>query len=100
MAMQIKRRPAAAAAAAAAADWGADLHPVLRRVYAARGVARDEDLDLSLERLLPVTSLEGVLEAARLLASHQRGGRVLVIGDFDADGATGSALLVRGLKGS
>jgi len=98
MAMQIKRRPAAAAAAAAAADWGADLHPVLRRVYAARGVARDEDLDLSLERLLPVTSLEGVLEAARLLASHQRGGRVLVIGDFDADGATGSALLVRGLK--
>ncbi len=101
MAMQIRRRPAAAAAAAAvaAADWGADLHPVLRRVYAARGVARDEDLDLSLERLLPVTSLEGVLEAARLLASHQRGGRVLVIGDFDADGATGSALLVRGLKG-
>ncbi|MGO9425051.1 MAG: single-stranded-DNA-specific exonuclease RecJ [Steroidobacteraceae bacterium] len=91
--MQIRRRPAAAAA-----DWGADLHPVLRRVYAARGVARDEDLDLSLERLLPVTSLEGVLEAARLLAGHQRGGRVLVIGDFDADGATGSALLVRGLK--
>ena len=34
-----------------------------------------------------------------MLASHQRGGRVLVIGDFDADGATGSALLVRGLKG-
>ncbi len=93
MAMQIRRRPAAAAA-----DWGADLHPVLRRVYAARGVARDEDLDLSLERLLPVTSLERVLEAARLLAGHQRGGRVLVIGDFDADGATGSALLVRGLK--
>ncbi|MGO9424735.1 MAG: DHH family phosphoesterase, partial [Steroidobacteraceae bacterium] len=45
-----------------------------------------------------MTSLEGVLEAARLLASHQRGGRVLGIGDFDADGATGSALLVRGLK--
>jgi len=97
MAMQVRRRPAAAVVAAP--DWGADLHPVLRRVYAARGVARDEDLDLSLERLLPVTSLEGVLEAARLLASHQRGGRVLVIGDFDADGATGSALLVRGLKG-
>ncbi len=35
MAMQIRRRPAAAAA-----DWGADLHPVLRRVYAARGVAQ------------------------------------------------------------
>ncbi len=94
MATEIRRRTPATAL-----DWGADLHPVLRRVYAARGVARDADLDLSLERLLPVTTLEGALEAARLLASHQRGGRVLVIGDFDADGATGSALLVRGLKG-
>ncbi len=53
-------RDQTAAGVAAAPDWGADLHPVLRRVYAARGVARDEDLDLSLERLLPVTSLEGV----------------------------------------
>jgi len=94
MLTEIRRRPPAAPL-----DWGADLHPVLRRVYAARGVARDADLDLSLERLLPVSSLEGVEAAARLLASHQSGGRVLVIGDFDADGATGSALLVRGLKG-
>src|SRR5208282_1227761 len=79
-------------------DFGADLHPVLRRVYAARGVSRREDLDLSLDQLLPVSSLEDVEAAARLLASHQVGGRVLVIGDFDADGATGSALLVRALR--
>src|SRR5271165_2437394 len=94
MMTEIRRRPEGALP-----DLGADLHPVLRRVYAARGVSRREDLDLSLDQLLPVSSLAGVEAAARLLASHQSGGRVLVIGDFDADGATGSALLVRGLKG-
>jgi single-stranded-DNA-specific exonuclease len=78
--------------------FGADLHPVLRRVYAARGVASDAELDLSLPQLLPVGSLEGVEAAAELLAAHRRAGRVLVIGDFDADGATSSALVVRALR--
>ena len=75
-----------------------ELHPVLRRVYAARGVSRSEELDLSLDRLLPVGSLDGVEAAARLLAAQRRRGRVLVIGDFDADGATSSALVVRALR--
>jgi len=74
------------------------LHPVLRRVYAARGVSQSEELDLSLERMLPVGSLDGVEAAARLLAEHREGGRVLVVGDFDADGATSSALVVRALR--
>ncbi|MDB6085599.1 MAG: single-stranded-DNA-specific exonuclease, partial [Gammaproteobacteria bacterium] len=74
------------------------LHPVLRRVYAARGVSCNDELDLSLDRLLPVGSLGGVEAAARLLAAHRREGRVLVIGDFDADGATSSALVVRALR--
>ena len=74
------------------------LHPVLRRVYAARGVSQSEELDLSLERMLPVGSLDGVEAAARLLADHREGGRVLVVGDFDADGATSSALVVRALR--
>jgi single-stranded-DNA-specific exonuclease len=77
---------------------GAGVHPVLRRIYAARGVMDDEDLDLSLERLLPIGSLPGVEAAAALLRNH-RTGRVLVVGDFDADGATSSALVVRGLRG-
>ena len=75
-----------------------ELHPVLRRVYAARGISCTAELDLSLGRLLPVGSLEGVEAAARLLAAHQRQGRVLVVGDFDADGATSSALVVRALR--
>jgi single-stranded-DNA-specific exonuclease len=78
-------------------EFGAHLHPVLQRIYAARGVNSDHDLDLSLDQLLPVGSLAGVDAAADLLAAH-RNGRVLVIGDFDADGATSSALVVRGLR--
>jgi single-stranded-DNA-specific exonuclease len=89
---EIRRRPAGI-------DFAADLHPVLKRVYAARGIACAQDLDLSLERLLPVSTLEGVERAAQLLAAHRGAGRVLVVGDFDADGATGSALLVRALRG-
>jgi single-stranded-DNA-specific exonuclease len=91
-AMQIRRR-----ALDEACDIAGHLHPVLRRVYAARGIANDSDLDLSLDRLLPVGSLAGLDEATQLLAAH-RTGRVLVIGDFDADGATSTALVVRALR--
>jgi single-stranded-DNA-specific exonuclease len=90
---EIRRRPETAAV-----DFGADVHPILRRVYAARGLSHREDLDLSLDRLLPVSSLERVEAAADLLASQQRSGRVLVVGDFDADGATGTAVIVRALR--
>jgi single-stranded-DNA-specific exonuclease len=89
---EIRRRPLGAAL-----DLG-EMHPVLRRVYAARGISRGEELDLSLEHLLPVSSLEGVAQAVRLLAQHRAQGRVLVVGDFDADGATSSALVVRALR--
>jgi single-stranded-DNA-specific exonuclease len=79
-------------------EFAGHLHPVVRRVYAARGIASDSELDLSLDRLLPVGSLEGLDAATRLLAAHRAAGRVLVIGDFDADGATSTALLVRALR--
>jgi single-stranded-DNA-specific exonuclease len=77
---------------------GAQVHPVLGRVYAARGVRSAAELDHSLERLLPVGTLEGIAAAVELLLAH-RTGRVLIIGDFDADGATSSALMVRALAG-
>ncbi len=76
----------------------ASLHPVLRRVYASRDVECDQ-LDASLARLLPVGELRGAVDAvARLMVARQRGERILVIGDFDADGATASALMVDGLR--
>ena len=90
--MEIRRR-----ALDPSSELAGHLHPVLRRVYAAHGIANDSDLDLSLERLLPVGSLEGLDDATQLLATH-RAGRVLVIGDFDADGATSTALVVRALR--
>ena len=93
MRAEIRRRPPAAPC-----DFTADVHPVLRRVYAARGLCSNADLDLSLDRLLPVGSLAGVDAAAQLLTAHRSAGRVLVIGDFDADGATSTALVVRALR--
>ena len=76
---------------------GGALHPVLDRVYFARGVRSTAELDTSLGRLLPVGTLDGVTDAVELLLAH-RSGRVLIVGDFDADGATASALMVRALS--
>lgn len=76
-----------------------DVHPVLRRIYAARGVRAPAELQLALRDLLPVSTLGGVQAAAQLLCRHRTdGGRVMIIGDFDADGATSTALLVRAMR--
>jgi len=73
--------------------------PVIARAYAARGIEDPLQLSYVLERLLPVGTLEGVEAAVALLLAHRaRATRVLVVGDFDADGATSSALLVRALR--
>jgi single-stranded-DNA-specific exonuclease len=77
----------------------ASMHPVLRRVYAARGVGTADELELGLRNLLPVSLLEGIEEAVDLLLGHlERGSRVLIVGDYDADGATSSALILRQLR--
>jgi single-stranded-DNA-specific exonuclease len=72
--------------------------PLLERIYAARGVGSFAELSTSLDALLPVSSLPGVSQAAALLKRH-RGGRILVVGDYDADGATSTALMLRALRG-
>lgn len=73
------------------------LHPVLRRVYAGRGVRQASELDLGLEHLLPVRALGGIEAAVELLLRH-REDCIVVVGDFDADGATSTALVVRQLR--
>jgi single-stranded-DNA-specific exonuclease len=76
----------------------ATMHPVLRRVYGARSIAGPDDLALRLDQLLPISTLDGAESAADLLASALRTGRrVLIVGDFDADGATSTALMMRQL---
>jgi single-stranded-DNA-specific exonuclease len=75
------------------------LHPVLARAYAARGIDDPAQLGGELARLLPVGSLDGIAAAVDLLLAHRSGSAgILVIGDFDADGATSTALLVRALR--
>lgn len=87
----VRRRPVPASSNPAA-DGGLD--PVLARVYAARGVGKAGELDHSLSRLLPVSSLPGIDAAVDLLLdSRER--RLVVIGDFDADGATSTAVMLR-----
>ena len=57
------------------------------------------DLDLGLARLIPVSQLGGIDAAVELLCEHfRRGSRIVVVGDFDADGATSTALVVRQLR--
>jgi len=76
----------------------AELHPLLRRIYSARGVRSPHELELGLDRLIPVRELDGIESAVDLLLHHHaRASRILVVGDFDADGATSTALTVRQL---
>ena len=75
------------------------LHPVLKRVYAARGVKSDADLLLCLEELLPPSAFAGLDLAAELLLRHlESDSQIVVIGDFDADGATSTVVAVQGLR--
>ena len=82
---------------AALANFGLD--PVLNRIYSARHVSNPVELDCSLKYLLPPTGLSGIDAAAELLADAvQADARVVIVGDFDADGATSSALAVLALR--
>ena len=77
----------------------AGIHPLLARLYAARGVAGKEELDNGLARLLSPASLKGAPEAALVLADAIAAGRrMCIVADYDCDGATACAVGVRGLK--
>ncbi len=77
----------------------AGVHPLLARLYAARGVLGKDELDDGLARLLPPAGLKGAAEAARLLADAIAQDRhVCIVADYDCDGATACAVAVRGLR--
>jgi single-stranded-DNA-specific exonuclease len=76
-----------------------DIHPVLQRIYAARNIQSAEELDYSLQGLLPFSALLGMDEAVVLLVNAcKENKKILIVADFDADGATSCALAMRGLK--
>jgi len=77
----------------------AGIHPLLARLYAARGVTGTDEIDDSLAKLLPPTGLMGIDAAATLLANAiAQGKRLCVVADYDCDGATACALAMRGLR--
>ena len=75
------------------------IHPVLARLYAARGICTPADIETALTRLVAPSDLKGADEAAALLAdalSARR--RIVIVADYDCDGATACAVAVRGLR--
>jgi single-stranded-DNA-specific exonuclease len=77
----------------------AGVHPLLARLYAARGMATADELDDSLARLLPPTTLKNADAAAVLMANALENNlRICVVADYDCDGATACAVALRGLR--
>jgi len=75
------------------------LHPLLARLYAARGIKDKSELDYELKSLIPPTALTHAAEAAQLLADAiEAEAKMLIIGDYDCDGATATAVGMRALK--
>jgi single-stranded-DNA-specific exonuclease len=94
--MKIHQRPVSASAEATLLSAG--LHPVEARIYAARGIEAAEDIASDLSRLLPFDRLKGIQAAAtRLADAIAAGERILIVADYDADGATACAVGMRGL---
>jgi len=77
----------------------ASLHPVLRRVYAARGICDVLQIEHRLTGMLAPQQLGGIERACALLEQTLRDDApILIVGDFDVDGATGTAVAIRGLR--
>ncbi|AZT15016.1 single-stranded-DNA-specific exonuclease RecJ [Salmonella enterica subsp. enterica serovar Stanleyville] len=81
------------------AELPADLPLLLRRLYASRGVRSARELERSVKGMLPWQQLSGIDNAVEILYNAFREGtRIIVVGDFDADGATSTALSVLGMR--
>ena len=75
------------------------LPPILQRVYTQRGVNSTSEIDYSLSGMIPPEALLNVNAGARLIYEYmQKGGRIVIVGDYDADGATSTALFIRTLR--
>ena len=90
----IVRRPAPAQSAI---ENLGSIDPIHARIFAMRGLTRVDELDYGLAHLAPVSSLENIDAAADLVMS-KREERIIVVGDFDVDGATSTALVLRCLR--
>ena len=81
------------------AGFSSELHPLLRRVFITRGAHCSDDVDLSMSSLLTPSQLMGIDSAADLIVTAiENAARILIVGDFDADGATSCALAIRAFE--
>ena len=81
------------------AAFSLPVHPVLQRIYAHRGIGLPEDLQRSAAHLLPFSTLKGIATAVVLLIEAlDQQQQIMIVGDFDADGATSTAVLLDGLR--
>lgn len=95
--IKTSQRPYAAESARQLAEMG--IEPLLARIYAARGIHSPAQLQSGLQHLLPFTQLKNVQQMASILAdaiAAQR--KILIVADYDADGATACAVGMRGLR--
>jgi single-stranded-DNA-specific exonuclease len=74
-----------------------DIDPLHARLYAMRGLRAADELDYGLARLAPLSALENIDVAASIVISN-RDKRIIVVGDYDVDGATSTALVIRCLR--
>lgn len=75
------------------------LHPIIRQIYARRGVTSKDQLELTASHLCAVDTLKGLPEACELLYQALKDKKnIIIIGDFDADGATSTALMMEALQ--
>lgn len=73
--------------------------PLLKRIYINRKIESDNELDYSIANLLPYEKLKGINQAAALIvAAIQNKSRIVIVGDFDVDGATSTTLAVKSLR--
>jgi len=94
LAKTLQQRPVLTPAA-----FSLPVHPVLQRLYAHRGISDNNELARSAQQLLPYQLLKGMPAAvALLLDARAAQQRILIVGDFDADGATSTATLLAGLR--
>ncbi len=93
--LQLRRRESKGAPR----GWPDSVHPVLQRIYAARGVLEPGQAEHRLARMLSPQLLGGMAQAVELLVEAIRDDwAILIAGDYDCDGATGTAVAVRGLR--
>ncbi|MDE0286690.1 MAG: single-stranded-DNA-specific exonuclease RecJ [Gammaproteobacteria bacterium] len=86
-------------AAASEFDLPDSMHPVMRRVFAGRNISSHRELDYSITNLLPFDRLKNIGAAAELLIDAIRNNKkILIVADYDADGATACAVALRGLS--